>query len=150
MIHDRGAGAYTRTQVTTTTNQRELIVMAYDGVLRFLAQAREHMVAQEIEPTFVFLTKARAVIEELATTLNKEEGGEIAKNLWNLYIHFLQRLTEASFTKDPGIIDSIVPAIRELREGWSNLEIPKDDAKAQALNRRVPPTEESHRLSVSG
>lgn len=150
MTYDQGVGAYAKTKVTTTTNQRELIVMAYDGVLRFLAHARDQMVKVEVEATYVALVKARAIIEELASTLNMEAGGEIAKNLWNLYVFFLQKITEASFTKDPAHLDAIVPAIRELRDAWASLEIPKDDARTQALNLRVPAAESSHRLSVAG
>jgi flagellar protein FliS len=150
MTHDHGIGAYARTQVTTSTNQRELIVFAYDGILRFLNQAKAHMVAREIEATHNDLVKARAIVEELAGTLNMEAGGEVARNLWSLYLVFMQKITEANFTKDVKHIDSIVPALTELREAWASLEMPKDDPKIQALNRRVPPPENAHRLSVSG
>jgi flagellar protein FliS len=115
-----------------------------------LSQAKASMAAQEIEPTHIALTKARAIVEELAGTLNMEAGGEIAKNLWNLYAFFMQKITEANFTKDQSHIDGIVPAIAELREAWASLEISKDDAKTQAINRRVPAAEECHRLSVAG
>jgi flagellar protein FliS len=150
MTQYQGIGAYTKTQVTTTTNQKDLIVMAYDGILRFLNQARGHMAAQEIEATHVNLTKARAIIEELAGTLNMEAGGEIARNLWNLYVFFMKEIMEANVSKDASHIDAIQPAIQDLREAWATMEIPKDDAKIQALNHRVPTAETTHRVSVAG
>ena len=150
MTYGTGAAAYTRTQVATTTSQKELIVMAYDGVLRFLNQAVEHMRNREVEQKHLKLTKARAVIQELASTLNMEEGGEIARNLWNLYVFFMQKITEANLTNDPSHIEGILPAIQTLRDAWAEMEVPEDDAQARALDRRVPLTEEGARLNVTG
>jgi len=150
MTYGRGAQAYTQTQVATTTNQQQLIVMAYDGILRFLSQAKENMARGEIEDRHNSLVRARAVVEELASTLNMEDGGEIAENLWNLYAFFMRRISEANLTGDPQCIDDIYPAVKELRDGWAEMEVPQDDAKAQALNRRVPPAADNHRVSITG
>jgi flagellar protein FliS len=149
MTYGQGVNAYTKTQVSTTTSQKELIVMAYDGILRFLRQAREHIENKELEQKYNMLCKARAVIEELATTLNRDKGGIIAANLWNLYMFFLQKITEANFTNNLQCIDDIVPALQELRDGWAQMEVPKDDAEAQALDRRTARDSASH-VSVRG
>ncbi len=150
MTYGSGVQAYTTTQVATTSSQKQLIVMAYDGVLRFLRQALEHMEKGEIEAKHTKLTKARAVIQELASTLNLEEGGEIARNLWNLYMFFMQKITEANFTGDPSHVEGILPAVQELRDAWAEMKVPEDDQKAQALDRRVPAADEGTRLSVTG
>jgi flagellar protein FliS len=144
-----GANAYAKTQVTTTTNQQELIVMAYDGILRFLKIAKEHMVKEEFEQKHVFLCKARAVIEELSATLNREKGGQIADNLWNLYMFFLKKITEANFSNQPEHLDDILPSIQDLRDGWAEMEIPEEDHAAQALNKTAASRESSH-LTFSG
>jgi flagellar protein FliS len=146
---NKGISAYTKTQVSTTTSQKELIVMAYDGILRFLRQARGHIETNEFEQKHIMLCKARAVIEELAATLNREQGGQIATNLWNLYMFFLQKITEANFSNKVVHIDAILPPIQELRDGWAQMEVPKEDAKAQALDRRASMNETSH-LSITG
>ncbi len=150
MTNRNSVEAYTKTQISTTMSQKQLIVMAYDGILRFLNQALEHMRNGEIEPKYEKLQKARAVIQELASTLNLEEGGEIARNLWNLYVFFMQKITEANLTNDPAHVEGILPAIQALRDAWAEMEVPEDDARAQALDRRVPLTEEGTRLSVTG
>jgi flagellar protein FliS len=151
MTYGTGVQAYTQTQVATTTNQQELIVMAYDGIIGFLTRAKAHMIAREIEPAHNTLVKARAVVEELASTLDMDKGGQIAQNLWNLYIFFWQKISEALLTKDPGIVDAILPSIQELRSAWAELEIPQDDAEARARNRCVPQaTESHHRVSITG
>lgn len=140
----QGANAYAKTQVTTTTSQQELIVMAYDGILKFLRQGREHLINREFEQKHIYLCKAKSIIEELASTLNMEKGGEIASTLWNLYLFFLQRITEANIANDASKIDEIVPSIEELREGWAQMVVPKDDAEMQALNRRAAVDHSSH------
>jgi flagellar protein FliS len=150
MTHGYGANAYTKTQTTTVTSQKQLIVMAYDGVIRFLGRAREHLARGEITEKIQYFEKARAVVEELAATLNLEKGGEIAANLWNLYVFLMQKITEANMTNDMALVDAILPTLKTLRDAWAEMEVPKDDAAAQALNRRMPAPEEDHRLSIAG
>ena len=150
MTYGRGAQAYTQTQVATTTSQKQLIVMAYDGILRFLNRAGESMTRQEIEAAEKDLVRARAVVEELAGTLNMDEGGIIARNLWNLYIFFMQKITEANLTKDPAHVEGILPSLKDLRDGWAQLEMPAGDAQTQLLDRRVAPADVHHRVSITG
>lgn len=150
MTYGSGAQAYTQAQVATSTNQQQLIVMAYDGILRFLRKAREHMDRGEIEEKHNALVRARAIVEELAATLNLELGGEIARNLWNLYVFFMKRISEANVLNDASLLDEILPAIKELHDAWAEMQVPEEDAQAQALNRRVLPPDQSHRLSVTG
>lgn len=140
----QGANAYAKTKVTTTTSQQELIVMAYDGILKFLRQGREHLINREYEQKHVNLGKAKAIVEELASTLNMDKGGEIAANLWNLYLYFMQKITEANIRNDASGIDEILPAIEDLRDGWAKMVVPKDDAEMQALNRRAAVDHSSH------
>ena len=142
--------AYAQTQTATVTSQKQLIVMAYDGVNQFLRRAKEHLGRGEIAEKIQCFEKARAIVEELAATLNMERGGEIATNLWNLYIFFMQKITEANMTNDMAHVDAILPTLKTLRDAWAEMEVPKDDAAAQALNRRMPAPEEDHRLSITG
>jgi len=150
MTYGHGVQAYAQTQVATTTNQKELIIMAYDGILRFLNQAKEHMDNQEIESKYNALSRARAIIQELASTLNMDAGGEIARNLWNLYLFFMEKISEANLTNQTEHIDGIIPSIKELRDAWAKMELPEDDAEIQAINRRVPSAQETHRVSITG
>jgi len=147
--HNLGVNAYAKTKVSTTTNQQDLIVMAYDGILKFLKMGREHLLANEFEQKYNNLCKARAIIEELASTLNMDKGGEIAKNLWNLYLHFMSRITEANIRHVVAPLDEIIPIIEDLRDGWAKMEVSKEDAEMQALNRRAAISPSSH-LNFTG
>lgn len=150
MTYGRGAQAYSQTQVATTTSQKQLIVMAYDGILKFLNRAKEHLARQEIEAAHNDLVRSRAIVEELAGTLNMDDGGIIARNLWNLYVFFMRKITEANLTKDASHVDAILPSLKDLRDGWAEMEVPSDDTQVRTLDRRVVPADVHHRLSITG
>ena len=72
------AHAYLQTQVGTT-GRGEIIVMLYDGALRFLAQAREKMEARDMAGKGMLISRALDIINELDSSLNMEAGGELAR-----------------------------------------------------------------------
>lgn len=111
------ARAYQRTQTETATPTR-LIVMLYDGALRFLSTAREKMASQEIEERHVALIKAQHILQELMRSLDMERGGEIAQNLGRLYDYMMRQLVEANIHDRVEPIDDVMELLRELRESW--------------------------------
>ena len=74
------AHAYLQTQVGTT-GQGEIVVMLFDGALRFLAQARDKMQAKDYAGKGQLISRALDIVNELDSSLNMEVGGELAKNL---------------------------------------------------------------------
>ena len=75
--------AYHQTSVQTS-DQLTLIVMLYDGAIRNVNFALQHLKDDEVEKTHNCLVKAKNIVTELLSTLNMEQGGEIAKNLQSL------------------------------------------------------------------
>ena len=101
------AHAYLQTQVGTT-GRGEIIVMLYDGALRFLAQAREKMEARDMAGKGMLISRALDIINELDSSLNMEAGGELAQNLHNLYFLCNTRLLQANLKLDTARLDSVV------------------------------------------
>ena len=64
---------YKETQINTA-NQGKLIVMLYDGAIKFINKALEHMAKKEIESTHNNIVKAQDIITELLTSLNGPIG----------------------------------------------------------------------------
>jgi flagellar protein FliS len=124
--------------------------MAYEGILRFLYKAKAHIENGEIEEKYESLGRARDIVQELACTLNMEQGGQIAQNLWNLYAVFMKKIGEANITGQSSYIDEIIPPIENLRDAWRDLEIPEEDVRARNLNRKIPAAQDSHRVSITG
>ncbi len=109
--------AYRKTQIETASPEA-LILMLYDGALRFMAQAEIAFEEKNLEQTSNLLLRIQAIFAELMTALDKEKGGEIAVNLERLYVFFLEKLGEANIKKDPTPMLEIKPLVQNLRNTW--------------------------------
>ena len=109
--------AYRKTQIETASPEA-LILMLYDGALKFIGQAEIAFEDNDIEMISNKLLRIQAIFTELLTSLDKDKGGEIAVNLERLYIFFLEQLGEANIKKDPKPMLEIKPLIVELRDTW--------------------------------
>lgn len=123
---------YKTTQINTA-NQGKLIVMLYEGAIKFLNIALENI--EDIKTYDVVNTniiKAQDIITELMLSLNMQEGGDIAKNLFDLYMYFKRRLLEANIQKNPDIIKEVIKLLTELRDAWD--KISGQEAKTDGRN----------------
>lgn len=107
---------YQQTAVETASPER-LIIMLYDGAVKFINQAKISMNEGNIEETNKALLKTQDIISELMIGLNMEIG-EVAQNLYNLYDYFKRRLVEANTKKDIAILDEVLGHLVELRDTW--------------------------------
>ena len=111
---------YKQTQISTA-NQGKLIVMLYDGAIKFLNIALDNMSPRTYDVVNNNIIKAQDIITELLLSLNMDEGGEISQNLFNLYMYFKKQLLEANMKKDPEIINQILKLLKELRDAWDQI-----------------------------
>jgi len=119
---------YKETQVTTA-NQGKLIVMLYDGAIKFLNIAIENMAEPKTyDIANNNIIKAQDIITELLVSLNMKDGGEISNNLFNLYMFFKKELLDANIKKDPEIIKPILKHLKELRNAWEKISANESDA----------------------
>lgn len=136
--------AYQTVQVTTIDKGR-LLLMMYEGAIKFLRQAKSGLDGNDITKFCRFLSKAQAIIAELMNTLDFEKGGTIARDLDRLYDFMLFYLTEANLYRDPkrivktiGLLDTIYSAYKEIIEGEKKSDVaPEQDAKLGEAVRRV-------------
>lgn len=135
---------YRKTQIDTATPET-LILMLYDGALRFMTQADEAFAEKNMERISNLLVKVQAIFTELLTALNKEQGGEIATNLERLYLFFLDKLSEANVKKDAEPMRQIRPLVEDLRNTWA------EAIRIHAKNTGSPgqPTPPKPRLNVA-
>ena len=134
--------SYRKTQIESASPE-VLILMLYDGALRFMGQAEEGFAQKSNEKISNNLVRVQAIISELLTSLDKEKGGEIAKNLESLYVFFLGRLTDANVNKDPVPLQEVKPMIENMRNIWS------DAMKQAAKNKQSSTPTPSSRLNIS-
>ncbi|MBI2413327.1 MAG: flagellar export chaperone FliS [Deltaproteobacteria bacterium] len=123
---------YQNIQVMTADKVR-IIIMMYDGVLRFNRCAQKAIADKDIASRTLYLNKSLAIISELANSLNMEEGGEIARNLARLYDFAQSHLTNANMTNDGRAIEAVNRVMGELKAGWEAIA---GQEKASAEPRR--------------
>jgi flagellar protein FliS len=108
---------YKDTQIQTA-DQGKLILMLYDGAIRFLNIAIDNMDFRKYDIVNNNIIKAQDIITELMLSLNMDQGGEIAKNLFNIYAYMKKRLLEGNIRKDPAILQEVVKHLTTLRSAW--------------------------------
>ncbi len=127
---------YQAVQITTTDRGR-LLLMMYEGAIKFLKQSLSGLEEKDIAKFCRYLSKAQAIIAELMNTLDFEKGGTIAQDLDRLYDFMLFYLSEANLYRDGKriektiqLIDTIYSAYREIIEG--NKHLSEDSGKEEA------------------
>jgi flagellar protein FliS len=111
---------YRKNQVSGMT-QKELIVLLYDGALRFLDQAAGHLEKKETNEFADKLERVHRIVYHLYTTLDFEKGGEIAEKLGSLYSFVISQLYILNSTKNSQLIEDIKAILNDLRDGWQNI-----------------------------
>lgn len=108
---------YLKTQIETASKE-QLLIMLYDGAIKFLNQAKLALENKEYEESHRLLLKAQDIIYEFQATLDMDLGGELAQNLFNLYSYYIKRLVYANLKKDKEPIEEVLRHLKGLRDTW--------------------------------
>jgi flagellar protein FliS len=100
----------------------QLVIMLYDGALRFMEAGRHAIVRRDVEKQNYNLQKAQKIVMELMGCLDMSGGGDIAKNLLALYTYALNELVEANMKDEPDGVERAMRVFSELRESWVEIE----------------------------
>ncbi len=117
MTANRMLSTYRQTEVQSRT-PLELVVMLYDGGLAFIHQARAAVERRDIPARREASTKALAVISQLQSTLNMEAGGDVARQLDELYTWITGRILKATMDNDAAPLEEAARVLAMLRESW--------------------------------
>ena len=113
----KGIAAYQNNAVTTQSKGR-LIVLLYDGAIKFMKLAIQELEAKNYEAKGQYINKAQDIINGLNAILDMDAGGEIATNLRKLYCFMNNRLSEANIKRDPKMILEVIELMEELNHSW--------------------------------
>lgn len=113
----KSISAYQDAAVTTQSKGR-LIVLLYDGAIKFMRLAIKELEANNFEAKGRYIAKAQDIINELNAVLDIEAGGEVASNLRKLYCFMNRRLAEANTKHDPQMIQEVITLMEELNQSW--------------------------------
>jgi flagellar protein FliS len=115
MDHERVLN-YRETQIKTAS-QGQLIVLLYDGLIRFLDIAMENLPDRKYDVVNEYILKAQDIVTELSVSLNME-AGELSTKLMNLYSFMNMKLIEGNMQKTPEPLNFVRKMAVDLRDAW--------------------------------
>ena len=128
MAYQNAVSTYKETKIKTA-GQGQLIIMLYNTAVRHLDEALFLLQTNDtgkrdpgkIEKVSKAVVKTQEIISELMVSLDFEQGGEIAANLFSLYTWFNRELMEANISQDAKRISIVKNHIENLRNAWQEV-----------------------------
>jgi len=114
-----GTAAYQQAQIGSADPVR-IVVMLFEGAIRFVLMAQHSFDVPASRGHA--LGRAHRIVTELLSSLDFEQGGEIAQNLSLLYDYVLDLLIEANVRGKREGLDSVRMVLQELLEGYRGIE----------------------------
>jgi flagellar protein FliS len=111
--------AYQQQSIMTAPPER-LVVMLYDGAIRFFFQASAALREDARATAFDRLDRGEAIVDHLLATLDMS-AGEIAERLQGIYVFCKRLLLEARLERDAGKVDLVRGYLSDLRESWAQI-----------------------------
>jgi flagellar protein FliS len=125
-----------RTVATQTASPNQLVLMLYDGAIRFLERALvgfEHDDPLEFNATINNnILRAQDIINALNNSLDLSEGGQLATTLRRLYCFMDRQLVMSNARKTPDGIRDTIQRLATLREAWYHIAGPQAPSPAVA------------------
>jgi flagellar protein FliS len=114
-----------REVATQTAPRGQLVLMLFDGALRFLDRALTGFTKDdpaEFNQTISNnVIRAQDIISELNQSLNLEAGGELAVHLRRVYDYLDYRLLQSNLKKETSGIHEAIERLTVLRDAWATM-----------------------------
>jgi len=110
----------------------ELIRLLYQGAVSAVRTAREHLAQGDVPGRCAAVSKAMAILTELASSLDHTQGGEISRNLDRLYEYMQQRLLDANMKKSDEPLAEVLGLLTTLSEAWQGVKTEVEHVDAPA------------------
>lgn len=125
-VSARSASAYKRASVDASVEMaspHQLVTLLFEALQRSLGAAALAMEAGDIPGKCKHIDSAIRILEEgLIAPLDMERGGEIARNLHNLYEYCVSRLVFANAKNDPALLQEVKRLIEPVVSGWKQID----------------------------
>ena len=141
MSHGRAFQAYKKTGIQTS-GQKQLLVMMFDGMNRFINHAIRSIEEQDHEAAFASIQKAEKILLELMSTLKEKQGGEVGANMKKLYLYCYEQLVVANLSKDIKALQDVQQILGNLGQAWRQL--------AGGVGKTMKPSALPQKLRVTG
>jgi len=126
-----------------TANPGKLLLMLYQGCIKFLRLAKLSIENENIEDANNYIIRSQNIINELMNTLDMEKGGQIAENLYNLYEFMNSQLLEANIKKELEPVQVVENLMIELLDAFNQIINGQSEEKEEENT-------EQHKITVNG
>jgi flagellar protein FliS len=131
-MNEHAAHTYKQQQVNTASPAK-MVFMLYEKVLSRLQEAQHAIERNDIQGRCNANCSAQELIAHLSSTLDMEQGGEIAANLERLYTHCMLRLMDVDRKNDPNAAAEVIKLLTPLRDSWAELSEKSEGELRQAV-----------------
>jgi len=103
-----------------TASQGKLVVLLYEGTIRFIDNALAALNDKKLDVVNNNLLRAQDIVTELALSINFD-AGDLASKMYNLYMYFNRKLVEANIRKDSEPMLEVRAMLSSLLDAWRQI-----------------------------
>ena len=99
----------------------KLVHLLYDGAIEATCAARMCLAQGDIRGRSNQVTRAWAILQELSTSLDREQGGPVATSLAEMYAYLQSRLMTANAEQTDEPLAEVERLLTELADTWKSV-----------------------------
>ena len=111
-----------------TANPVQLVQLLYRGAVDSVTSARRYLRLGDIRARSRAISKAMAIVTELSLSLDHTTGGELSKNLADLYAYAEKLLVQANLEQSDPPLAEAERLLSTLLEAWQSCKLPGEQA----------------------
>jgi flagellar protein FliS len=115
----------------------QLVQILYCAAIDSITEAQRHLVAGAIRERSNAISTACEILSELTLSVDQERGGDIARNLIELYDYMQRRLIEANSRQSSKPLAEVETLLRTVLEGWrtclASVSVPSTETRGPSL-----------------
>jgi len=112
-----------------------LVLLTYEALYKSLGRTRHAIQAGDLSAEADHTGRCMEALIELSSSLNMQEGGQLAQSLVSLYAYMMNRLTSGLCSCSIEHVDEVIQLVQQLREGWMNLSEQQNKSEYPSLMR---------------
>lgn len=102
-----------------TASPAELVLMLYDGAIKFCNIAITAIEQNDIQKAHTNIVKTERIVDHFRATLDMKYP--VAADFDRVYEYLQRRLYEANIKKDKAIMEEVCSHIRSMRDTWKEV-----------------------------
>lgn len=112
--------AYQKYKTTSiqSASREKLLLMMYEGAIKFTKLAIQAAEEKKIADRGLNIGRAYDIVMELNNTLDHKVGGDISKNLEQLYMYITDQYTQANISGAAEPLKNALKLLETLYDGW--------------------------------